>query len=177
MDAPDLRPRRRPFTSLPSPRALLQSPRVAAAAIRQTFADGEAALRENAGRTVKRRLRTTVVASLVVLASIVATVLAWLLFQAGTAAQAPRGTSPYERSCALFCEGPILHAIQMARVFNDSKTFVGEARTSLKGGGRWGIGKRTAQAPCSHHHSILTSTSASPLPAHAHPPCRHARAP
>jgi hypothetical protein len=32
--------------------------------------------------------------------------------------------TPYERSCTLFCEGPVLHAVQTAHLFPDGKEFV-----------------------------------------------------
>lgn len=32
--------------------------------------------------------------------------------------------TPYERSCSLFCEGPVLHAVQTAHLFPDGKEFV-----------------------------------------------------
>lgn len=35
-----------------------------------------------------------------------------------------RSRDPLDRACSVFCEGPILHAVQNARLFNDSKTFV-----------------------------------------------------
>lgn len=32
--------------------------------------------------------------------------------------------SPIEEACTLYCEGPLLHAVQMNYIYNDSKTFV-----------------------------------------------------
>ena len=29
-----------------------------------------------------------------------------------------------DRACAVYCEGPLLNAVQLAQLFNDSKTFV-----------------------------------------------------
>lgn len=36
----------------------------------------------------------------------------------------PASPSPYATACTVFCEGPLLAAVQSARLWNDSKTFV-----------------------------------------------------
>jgi len=38
--------------------------------------------------------------------------------------QAPAETDPYQTACTVFCHGPLLEAVQAARLWNDSKTFV-----------------------------------------------------
>jgi len=46
---------------------------------------------------------------------------AWADSRAGPAASY---VTPYERACKVFCEGPILHAVQTAHLFDDGKAFV-----------------------------------------------------
>ena len=48
--------------------------------------------------------------------------LAW--YEASRSGGAQRYTTPYERACSLFCQGPVLRAVQTAHLFADGKTFV-----------------------------------------------------
>lgn len=69
----------------------------------------------------QRRIRVYLTAAAGLLLGVAAIALLFLV----SAWRTPdSGQTAYETSCRVFCEGPILEAIQMARLFPDSKTFV-----------------------------------------------------
>jgi neutral trehalase len=107
-----------------TPRALFSSPRVVA--LRKSFVDysGGEDLRAQAAASASRRLRTVLAAAAAVLLALAcssALFVGWTQQQSGVTLAR---VSPAERACELFCEGPVLAAVQSARLYNDSKTFV-----------------------------------------------------
>jgi hypothetical protein len=53
-----------------------------------------------------------------------AVVLSLVLYFVTKKSPKPTAFTPYETACTVFCEGPVLQAIQTAKIWNDSKTFV-----------------------------------------------------
>jgi len=81
---------------------------------------------DSTARRRKRLRYVAIVASLLVLGAVVAILYAVLHKSHSDAPITPAkpGMSPSERACQVFCTGPLLAAVQLAYLYNDSKTFV-----------------------------------------------------
>ena len=92
--------------------------------------------------SIYRTLRSSFFITLTIAVAIIASIIGYVLtlsshsipsltstsslfaISSSSAAAASRNLSPIEEVCTLYCEGPLLHAVQMNYIYNDSKTFV-----------------------------------------------------
>ena len=85
---------------------------------------------QRAARTVAccgSQYRVSVLSRNLAIAAVVIALVVTLVILYVHDSQSQDGTNPMtpsQRACMVFCHGPLLHAVQMSFIFNDSKTFV-----------------------------------------------------